>query len=130
MSAAFQYYHLLPSLDGFASFVKQKACSPSDRQCQKAAESLLSATSVDIDFDAISHAVVVNAFWAEGPERGAWSETIQAYSPTDSIEVGILNNEKVDEPEEMSLGGYLTVLGEDSKLSKWSLSTYSDDFRN
>ncbi|GAB7347821.1 hypothetical protein MBLNU459_g5358t1 [Dothideomycetes sp. NU459] len=78
---------------------------------------LESATTVDFDFDAISHALKLTAVWAQAPGGGVWSETIRLQSTSDTIEVGILNTEKATEPEELSLGGFLIVLGEDGKPS-------------
>lgn len=117
MSAAFQYYQPLPSLHDLAVYVQQKLCSADDIRCHQRANMLNSATYIDMDFDTISHALIVNAFWSHGPEQGRWAETVRAYSPTDSFEVGILNTEKSTEAEELALGGFLTVIGEDTKPS-------------
>lgn len=118
MSAAFQYHQPLPSLHNLIDYIQQKLCSSDDLRCHQRASLLEFATYIDMDFDTISHALIVNAFWSHGPEQGRWVETVRAYSPTDSIEVGILNAEKATEPEELSLGGFLTVIGEDSKPSE------------
>ncbi|KAK7520933.1 PIG-X [Phyllosticta citriasiana] len=114
MSASSQYHSLLPSLENLVTYIQQKLCS-SDASCETKAASLLSADYVDIDFDAISHALVLNAFWSQGPEEGGhWNEKISR-DQAGSMEVGILNNEVPIESEELSLSGFLTVLGEDAK---------------
>ena len=52
-----------------------------------------------------------------------WSEHIRNERGGAKVEVGMLSNEQPIEPEELSLSGYLTVLGEDEKPSMrpWSL---------
>ncbi|KAK4983034.1 protease B nonderepressible form [Elasticomyces elasticus] len=115
MSAAYQYYHLLPSLEDLVSYIQQKCCSPDDPHCHLRAASLLSAVSLDIDFDAISHTVTLTAFWDHVDYGARGSETVSRLDPTDSVEVGVLGNEKPTEPEELTLSGFLTVLGEDKK---------------
>jgi hypothetical protein len=81
---------------------------------------LSTAGYVDFDFLGPSQSLVITAFWprspAPGPDKG-WSDTITRVGG-DSLEVGILANEPPTEPEELSLGGILTVVGEDDKPSK------------
>ncbi|KAF2142789.1 uncharacterized protein K452DRAFT_357874 [Aplosporella prunicola CBS 121167] len=115
-SAASQYYHLLPNLDNLITYIQQALCSSSDPACQDQAASLRSAQYLDIDYDTISHALIVNAFWAQGPNPdGQWTSEITLGTKSEKIEVGILNNEKPLEAEELSLAGFLTVIGEDTK---------------
>ncbi len=71
------------------------------------------AVSVDVDFDTISHAVTVTALW----KSQNWDVDVVNESPKDRVEVGILSNEKPLELEELSLGGFLTVVGQDTKPS-------------
>lgn len=118
MSAAYQYYQPLPSLEDLTSYLQQNVCSSSNKVCRDQIAALQFASAVDFDFDAISHALKITAVWAHAPGGGVWSETIRLHSSSDSVEVGILNMEKATEPEELSLGGFLTVLGEDGKPSK------------
>lgn len=120
MSSAFQYYQPLPSLNDFIAYVQHHTCSGEDITCLKQIMALRSAASVDIDFDAISHALVIDAFWAQAPGGDVWRETISRRSSADSVEVGVLNRErpKTEEEEELSVGGFLTVLGEDEKPSE------------
>ncbi|OMP89154.1 Protein pbn1 [Diplodia seriata] len=113
MSASSQYHSLLPSLQNLVSYISEKFCTADD--CRTKASSLLSASYIDFDVDAISNALVINAFWAEGPtEGGLWNEEISR-GRADTMEVGVLNNEVPLEPEELSLSGFLTVVGDDTK---------------
>jgi len=73
--------------------------------------SFLEASTVDFDFDTISHALTITAFWAPRVQ----SVDIEGMSAKDRVEVGILSVESPKEPEELSLGGFLTIVGEDTK---------------
>ncbi|KAI9837512.1 MAG: hypothetical protein M1819_007163 [Sarea resinae] len=114
-SSASQYYELVPSNANLIEYIQHNLCGPTGKACRSQASLLQSACYVDIDYDTISHALVLNAFWAASPDGKSWNETIGQEDPTDKIEVGILANEKATEPEELSLGGFLTVIGEDTK---------------
>jgi hypothetical protein len=74
---------------------------------------------VDIDYDSISHALTISTFWSHPREHNGWVEGIRRHKGAQSerIEVGLLANERAVDPEELSLGGFLAVVGEDSKLS-------------
>lgn len=74
---------------------------------------------MDLDYDAISQAVTVTGTWpvayrngTDGPKR----------TDDDRVEIGILNREKSTEEESVSLGGFLTVLGEDEEPSQSHIS--------
>lgn len=117
MSSASQYYQLLPSLKDLVTYIQQKICATSDPSCQTHAASLLSATYVDIDYDTISHALVLNVFWDRAPDAESWTETIALCQKADHIEVGVLTSEKAVDPEDLAFSGFLTVIGKDSKPS-------------
>lgn len=72
-----------------------------------------SAAYVDYDYDAISHALNIAILW-DSPAGRVQARKIDS---EDRLEVGILQTEKATEPEEISLGGYLTVVGEDDHPS-------------
>ncbi|KAI4123681.1 MAG: hypothetical protein LQ347_006059, partial [Umbilicaria vellea] len=114
-SSAFQYHQLLPSLAELKSYVQQKICSASDLSCHAKAVALHSADYLDIDYDAISQSLVLSVFRHASPSSGIWDETLRKVVGSANIEVGILANEKPTEPERLSLGGFLTVIGEDTK---------------
>ncbi|CAI6333425.1 unnamed protein product [Periconia digitata] len=111
MSASSQYYSYLDSLSNLVNFIQKRVCK--SKACKESAEVLLSATYVDIDYDAISHAVVLSAFTATAPATGYWDETISVTSELQSTEVGVLTYEKNPDPEDIGFGGFLTVLGQD-----------------
>jgi hypothetical protein len=92
--------------------------------CENEAEFATHAASVDIDFDAISHTVDLSALWSADkdavsrrPGSGITDRAVVKYRESHRVEVGVLQNEPVKEVEELSLGGYLTVLGEHEKPS-------------
>lgn len=96
--------------------------------CEDEARYVEYAASLDLDFDAISHAVTLSATWSPDsdaetrdgesrPGSGITDRPVIKYRENHRIEVGVLQSEKADEVEELSLGGYLAVLGEDDKPS-------------
>lgn len=121
-SSTYQYFHPLSRLLHFQTFLARTICGQFKGPCVNEAASLSYASGVDIDFDAISHAVTVTASWRAGIQNEASRTTPRKWSEVDSLEVGILHVEEADadEPEELKLGGYLTVVGEDEKPSKSS----------
>ena len=110
-SAAFQYYQPLELLDHFIEYTGYKLCRKSDDECWKRVSNLVFASSVDIDFDTISHALTITALW----EPQTQDFEVKNSRTNDRMEVGILSVESPKEPEELSLGGFLTVVGEDTK---------------
>jgi|SRR5450432_4285485 len=88
-------------------------CPSSNKSCRQRVEGLRTADYIDIDFDTISHALNIISFWSSQ----TWDLTIPTTGPKDRLEVGILSNEAPLEPEELNLGGFLTVVGEDTKPS-------------
>jgi hypothetical protein len=114
-SSAFQFHQSLASLGELTTYIQQKICPSSDGTCHDRALTLLSANYLDIDYDTISHSLVLNAFWERAPESGMWNDVFQVIGDKDKVEIGVLTNEKPIEPEELKLGGWLTVVGEDEK---------------
>ncbi|KAF1957372.1 PIG-X-domain-containing protein [Byssothecium circinans] len=118
MSASSQYYSYVPSLGRFSSYVREKVYEKcrkcSDDEVDEVAE-LLEADYVDVDYDAISHAVVINAFYSTAPtDDASWTETIRPPRKGQPVEVGVLTHEKIPDPEDIGFGGFLTVLGQDT----------------
>jgi hypothetical protein len=72
---------------------------------------------VDLDFDTISQALTLSAFHHRSTNSDQWSGKLSSSGKSARVEVGVLANEKPLEPEELSLGGFLTVVGEDDKPS-------------
>ena len=116
-STAFQYHQLLPKSADLVTYIQQKVCARSGEACFAKIESLNSADYLDVDFDTISQTLTLSAFRHEAPSPGLWNERISNDGTMARIEVGILANEKPTEPEELSLGGFLTIIGEDDKPS-------------
>lgn len=114
-TSASQYYQLLPSLRDLVIYIQQKVCPVSGPACQDEAASLLSASYLDIDFDAISQDLVLSVYWDRAPTGDGWTEMVQQRHDSDTVEVGVLSNEslwKNDEPENLRLAGSTMVLGQ------------------
>ena len=121
-SAALQYYTHLPSIQPLVKYIHNSVCDQSrtgGRECHTRADALLSADSVDIDYDSTSHALTVSGLWTS-PPAGGWTDKFQKpASADDQVEFGLLGAEAGLEPEEIKMGGLLAVVGEDEKLSVW-----------
>ncbi|KAF2238565.1 PIG-X-domain-containing protein [Viridothelium virens] len=117
-TASFQYYSLWPSLKKFVTYVEHAV----HESQQAKIRSLLDVNQLDVDCDIISHACILNAYWAEPTGNKHWKELIETKKTSGTLEVGILTNEKPLEPEELSLSGVLAVVGEDDrpKATKFS----------
>ncbi|KAL4883326.1 protein pbn1 [Aspergillus karnatakaensis] len=118
-TAAYQFHSLLPSLENLVTYIQQKFCMSrqENEECYRRAELLLSADSVDINYDSISHALTFSGFWSKAPTADGWSETIRKdEGGTDKVEVGLLGAEQASDPEEIKMGGLLAVVGEDKEL--------------
>jgi hypothetical protein len=71
---------------------------------------------VDISFDARSSTLDLVSYWSKSSENDGWTETIHK-SASGKTEVGILALQRPLEPEEVRVGGFLAVIGEDDALS-------------
>lgn len=106
-------------MQNLVTFIQHKFCDRSDENCFRHAESILSADSVDVNYDSISHALTVSGYWSKSPGQG-WTEQIKKHpAGTHQVEVGLLGVESAIEPEELKMGGLLGVVGQDEKLSTW-----------
>lgn len=113
---ALQYHSRLPSLHHLVEFAQGSLCG-TIAECRDRASSLLSADSIDINFDGLSRSLTVTGLWSSSP-NGGWTEEIRSRDAgPEKTEVGILGCEKVAEYEELKAGGLLSVVGEDEKLS-------------
>jgi hypothetical protein len=117
-SSAFQYYSPAPSITGLRDYLIHRLCNTSppshQAECQSRVEALKEASYVDLNFDTISHALTLAVYYP--PTTQSISLT-NSYPGSSRLEVGILSVEKPIEPEELSLGGFLTVVGEHTKPS-------------
>ena len=104
-------------------FVQGTLCA-TNAVCREHAAALLSADSIDINYDALSHSLALSGLWLSSPE-GGWTEEIGKHDAGAShVEVGILGCEKAADPEELKIGGLLAVVGENEKLSMSQLLSY------
>lgn len=117
-----QFHHNLPSIDHFVAFLQHNACDLTDIQCADSISYVSSADSVAIDYDATADTITLSIFWSQPHSKTAWAEDIGVIGPSGKVEVGILSNEKAIDPEDLTLGGYLAVVGQDSKLSSFTVS--------
>lgn len=118
-----QFYHTLPSIDQFAEYLQNNACRADDSKCAERVSALASADSVAIDYDATSQTTMLSVFWSHPPSGAAgWTEDITTKlgktEKLEKVEVGVLSNERATDAEDVSLGGFLAVVGQDSKLSE------------
>ncbi|KUM59026.1 hypothetical protein ACN42_g8108 [Penicillium freii] len=118
-STSLQYYTHLPSIQSLVGYIQNTVCDQSRTdgpECHTRADALLSADSVDIDYDSNSHALTVSGLW-NSPPTGGWTDQFQKpASAADQIEFGLLGADAGLEPEEIKMGGLLAVVGEDKKL--------------
>lgn len=108
-----------------AIYIHQKICTERDESCRLRAASLESADYLDIDYDTISQSLVLSAFWHAPPLTEAWDERVDRSQASVTVEVGVLANEKPIQPEELSLGGFLAVVGKDNKPSTVKSSDFA-----
>ncbi|KAF2823982.1 PIG-X-domain-containing protein [Ophiobolus disseminans] len=114
MSASAQYYTFRPSIRDIALRLSDQICGGYDDACEILITELASASYIDIDYDTITRAVVINAGWPSGRGGGAWTETVYRYRNKGTVEIGVLTHEPNPDPEDIQFGGFLTVLGQDS----------------
>ncbi|KAJ8110552.1 hypothetical protein OPT61_g6640 [Boeremia exigua] len=108
MSTALQYYSPFLEEDWHASKLAD--------WFKKLTGEKSTPTYVDIDFDAISQAVVCTAVWSSGPRIG-WTDQFTAADDESTVEIGVLSHEPNTDPEDIQFGGFLTVLGRDDSPS-------------
>ncbi|KAF3042131.1 protease B nonderepressible form [Didymella heteroderae] len=73
---------------------------------------------VDVDYDAMSQAVVCTIVWSNGHGlEKSWTD--QYFAPEEdsdsTVEIGVLSHEANTDPEDYQFGGFLTVPGRDDK---------------
>jgi hypothetical protein len=125
-TSSLHYHSLLPSLGDLVAYVQQKICSHSDVSCIHSASLLNIADSLDLDYDAISHALTFTAYWSRPPPvlfdpitsktyYDSWTIAVDAHA--EKVEVGVLSTEAAPDASELQLSGFLTVVGEDKAPS-------------
>jgi len=100
-------------LDTFIKAVEKKLCGESDGECSTRVRNLSGASSLDISYDTISHALKVTALWPHGTQSIKVAATGEH-----RVEVGVFGTDSnAGEAHEIGLGGVLVVLGEHTKPS-------------
>ncbi|KAK5706683.1 protease B nonderepressible form [Elasticomyces elasticus] len=118
-TSSHQYYTPLPKnqILPFQTFLSRTFCPGTFRgECPNEIATLSFASYIDIDFDAISHAVTLTAVWRAGLTNPAARTPAKLWGGQEGgggLEVGVLVPQKADEAEEVKLGGFLAVVGED-----------------
>jgi hypothetical protein len=116
-SASRQLYTHVPSIDNFVNYLTRVICGPTADRCKSEARELLDADYLDIDWDSISHTLVLKAFWSKSfLPSGVWQEKHILPNGDHALEVGVLTNETPEEVEELKYSGFLTQVGKDSKF--------------
>lgn len=60
----------------------------------------------------------MSGYWSKSPDENGWTEDIRRDGTGfEKVEVGLLALEKANDPQELSVGGFLGVVGETEKLS-------------
>jgi hypothetical protein len=130
-TSTYQYYHKSPLLYDMGEVVLMQlfmADPPFIDMPNELSQALEYANYVDMDWDTISQTFVFTAVW---PPEGSQHAPLVPFDPLlispaslldrrfrrsrkdQRVETGILQPEVAKETEQLSLGGFLTVLGED-----------------
>ncbi|KAK5716333.1 protease B nonderepressible form [Elasticomyces elasticus] len=113
-TSSHQYYSPLSKVLPFQTWVAKTFCPGTFRgACPHEVATLSFASYIDIDFDAISHAVTFTAVWRAGIGNPGARTPAKLWGEGDGLEVGVLVPQTADEAEEIKLGGFLVVVGED-----------------
>lgn len=131
------HFHDHTGIDGraIAHSVLDRVCNPTSSepapslQCGNLISRLEQAGHFDLDFDAEKSTLSLVALWAANDAshfRAQAARQHQAIAHDDRVEVGVLEAQQAKKQDELSLGGYLTVLGEDSRPSSCSPYTNSE----
>ncbi|KAK4899174.1 protease B nonderepressible form [Elasticomyces elasticus] len=117
-TSSHQYYSPLPKILPFQTWLAKTFCPSTFRgPCPNEIATLSFASYIDIDFDAISHAVTFTVVWRAGIGNPGARTPAKLWGEGDGLEVGVLVPQTADEPEEIKLGGFLVVVGEDEHPS-------------
>ena len=122
-TASYQYYDPSITSRELAVYIREKFCTATDTACHVDAQRITEADSIDIDYDTISQTFTFNTFFRHSPPPrtdktlAGWNVEITSYDGYVATEIGLLHNEKPLEAEYLKLGGFLTTIGKDEKLS-------------
>ena len=126
-AVSYQYYRFaedeLPKfvdtfLDGIC--LSNPLTSPLYHSCWGSLRELAGASTLDVDYTSNGDVLTLKALWGRGEIKGGagphgfHSELAEG----DRLEVGVLESQRGKSTGELSLGGYLTVVGEDDRPSE------------
>lgn len=129
-ATAHQYFTPLDSLDPLVTYVQRTLCpaptssSPeAASHCASRVARLAQASSLDVSYDTISHALQATATWSHQPQQLEVTTPPKDAAANHRIEVGVLSADpdaqpggaSTIEPHEIGMAGVLTVLGQDTK---------------
>lgn len=123
-AAALQFHSRVPSLSRLVAWLQKNICDASNVVCRHDVALLNLADYVDFDFDSISHALTITAYWSKPPAVlmdpiGEWTTYDHWNLAVDGLandrnEIGILRTNPGQESAQLQMEGFLTVVGEDS----------------
>lgn len=121
-STTYQYFAPLESLVPLITYAHGTLCPPPSSihpegaSCASRVDRLSTASSLDVSYDTISHALKVTATWAHQPQPLIVASPLDAANHR--VEVGVLaasDEQQGVEAHEIGMAGVLTVLGQDRK---------------
>lgn len=123
-ASQYQYFYGPNALQPISSHIAKTLCTALDpssplRELCSILAGASTAAYIDYDFQAISRSVTLTIFSPPIDDRKSTQArwTVRKRGPKETVEVGVLSAETPDEPEELKMGGYLTVLEADDKPS-------------
>lgn len=123
-STTYQYFAPLESLTPLITYAHGTLCPtpssihPEGASCASRVDRLATASSLDVSYDTISHALKVTATWAHQPQPLIVASPLDAANHR--VEVGVLaasDQQQGVEAHEIGVAGVLMVLGQDKKPS-------------
>jgi hypothetical protein len=117
--ASKQYFYYINSLQDFSIWIQKNVCGEDGIPCRLRARDLEKASSIDIDFDAMSQSMTLKTIWTRpNGDDGKWYETLsKGKNAGDTLEVGVLMNEPPEEEETLRYSGFITQVGKDRSPS-------------
>lgn len=112
----------MPTISDLIPWIEHKVCKVTDNACLSLARSLQHADYLDADYDSIAHTFKLTVYWSQArTDDEVWTDSHES-GKGQTIEVGVLMNEKPSEPEELKFSGWLTIPGENKEPCKCSFS--------
>ncbi|GKZ54819.1 protease B nonderepressible form [Aspergillus niger] len=97
-TSTYQFHSSMPE-HNLGEYIVKNICRGEGAAC---AAEWGAADSIDVDYDAVSRALVVSGYWGQPVTPEGWTEEIRAPGrDRDRVEVGLLGTEKAVEAEEI-----------------------------